>query len=191
MYFKIYISLNEKIHQLESKIKEIESKDMEAGKIKDKKIIEEEQNKVLNKNHDSKSIKEKKSKPKDKKDMVFKFGAEARKTAMETKESKKEDKISKQFKYDLCEYSCEKNATLIKHINTKHTEQKCKVCKKEFKTLMELVSHVAKEHHLDYDEWNVEFHSTPKGEKDNKNSSFMISQSELDEDLKLVQGFGS
>ena len=40
---------------------------------------------------------------------------------------------------------------------------------------MELVSHVAKEHHLEDDEWNVEFHSTPEGSKDNQNSSFMIS----------------
>ena len=56
---------------------------------------------------------------------------------------------------------------------------------------MDLVSHVAKEHHLEYDDWNVQFHSTPKGEKYNENSNFIIRQSELDEDLKLVQGFVS
>ena len=54
---------------------------------------------------------------------------------------------------------------------------------------MKLVSHVAEDHHLEYDDWNVEFHSTPKGEKDNEKSIFMISQSEFDEDL--VQGFVS
>ena len=174
--------LNAKILQLESKIKEIESKDMESGKIKEKKIIVEDPKKVQNDKRNSKSIKETMSKPNDKKDMVFKFGAEARKTAMESKESKKEDKISKQFKCELCEYSCEKQATLNKHMNTKHTEQKCKACKQEFKTSMELVSHVAKEHHLEDDEWNGEFHNTPKGGKDKLNSSFMISKSELDED---------
>ena len=55
---------------------------------------------------------------------------------------------------------------------------------------MELVSHVAKEHHQEDHEWNVEFHRTPKGGQDNKNSSLMITQAELDKDLKLVQGFG-
>ena len=54
--------------------------------------------KVQNEKRNSKSIKENMSRPNHKKDMVFKFGAEARKTAMESKESKKEDKISKQFK---------------------------------------------------------------------------------------------
>ena len=97
--------MNGKIHQLESKIKEIESKGMEVAKINDKKIIEEEKKKVLIENHDSKLIKDKKCKPKDKKDMVFKFGAKARKTAMEIKVSKKEDKISKKFKCELCEYN--------------------------------------------------------------------------------------
>ena len=146
--------------------------------------------KVELKNGNSKEVKENKSKPKDNKVSVFKFGAEARKAAMEAKESEKEEKVSKQFKCELCEYRCDKKATLSKHINTKHIEQECKICGKDFKTSMELVSHTAKEHHQEDDEWNIEFHSTPKGGKENLNSSFMITQAELDEDLKLVQGFG-
>ena len=43
------------------------------------------------------------------------------------------------------------------HISSKHTEQKCKECKREFKTSMELVSHVAKEHHNEEEAWNVQF----------------------------------
>jgi hypothetical protein len=100
---------------------------------------------------------------------------------METKESKKEEKIQKQLKCELCEYRCDKNPTLKKHINTKHSEQKCKICRKEFKTSMELVSHVAEEHHLEEDSFSVEFHSTPKGSEENKNSSFVFSEYMLDQ----------
>ena len=34
----------------------------------------------------------------------------------------------------------------MKHINTKHENQNCKVCNKVFKTSMEVLEHVAKEH---------------------------------------------
>lgn len=141
--------LTEKILLLESKIKSIEIKDIEPAKIKDIDQRVQDPKKVIIENDISKVLKEKKSKSKDHKVSVFKFGAEARKAAMETKESKKEEKIQKQLKCELCEYRCDKNTTLKKHINTKHSEQKCKICRKEFKTSMELVSHVAEEHHLE------------------------------------------
>ena len=32
-------------------------------------------------------------------------------------------------------------------MSSQHTEQKCKVCSQDFKTAMDLVSHVAQEHH--------------------------------------------
>ena len=64
---------------------------------------------------------------------VFKFGAEARKTVLDDA--------------PMCTYECEKSCTLKKHMNSKHTEQKCKVCSQDFKTIMDLVSHVAKEYH--------------------------------------------
>ena len=31
-------------------------------------------------------------------------------------------------------------------MNTKHTDKKCNICKKEFKTSVELIQHLAKEH---------------------------------------------
>ena len=49
----------------------------------------------------------------------------------------------------MCEYVCKKLMTLNKHKNTKHREQKCKYCEKEFRTAMELINHVAKEHYED------------------------------------------
>ena len=64
--------------------------------------------------------------------------------------------------------------TLKNHISSKHTEQKCKECNREFKTSMELVSHVAKEHHNEEEAWNVQFQSTPKSDKQELQSSFVI-----------------
>ena len=68
-------------------------------------------------------------------------------------------------------------------MNSKHTEQKCKVCSQDFKTIMDLVSHVAKEHHETEEEWEVKNHSTPKSNKEEKESSFVFSESMLDEFL--------
>ena len=46
----------------------------------------------------------------------------------------------------VCECECEKYFALKKHMSLKHTEQKCKVCSKNLKTSMDLISHVAQEH---------------------------------------------
>ena len=49
---------------------------------------------------------------------------------------------------------------------------------------MELVSHVAKHHHEEEEEaWNVNFQSTPKSDKDMKNSSFVFNESILNDFL--------
>ena len=47
---------------------------------------------------------------------------------------------------DQCEYKCKKDNTLKKHKQTKHEEQTCKQCNKIFKTAMEMLMHVAKDH---------------------------------------------
>ena len=68
--------------------------------------------------------------------------------------------------------TCVRKKTILKkHINSNHTNQKCKVCGKEFKTSMELVRHVAKEHHKEEEDWNIKFQSTPKSHKDKDNIS--------------------
>ena len=69
-------------------------------------------------------------------------------------------------------------------MNSKHTEQKCKVCGKELINSMELLSHVAKEHQEQEEEVNGDFQSsTPKSNKEGKLSSFGFSDSILDEFL--------
>ena len=66
---------------------------------------------------------------------------------VEGNRSEEQERITKDFKFELCDYSCMKMPTIKKHIKTKHNEQKCSICIKEFKTAMELVSHIAEEHH--------------------------------------------
>lgn len=97
---------------------------------------------------------------------------------------KKKKKNSKEFKCKMCDYSCEKDSTLKKHMNSKHTKQKCKQCDKEFRTSMELLNHVAKEHQEEEEEGNGYFKSsTPKSKKEGKGSSFVFGNSILDEFL--------
>ena len=65
-------------------------------------------------------------------------------------------------------------------MTSKHTEQKCS---QDFKTIKDLVSHVAKEHHETEEELELKNHSTPKSNKEEKESSFVLSESMLDEFL--------
>ena len=60
-------------------------------------------------------------------------------------------------------------STLNKHIYSKHTEQKCDVCGKEFMTSMEMITYKANEHHQEVETFNVEIDSTPKAEKERIN----------------------
>ena len=120
---------------------------------------------------------------------MFKFGAEARNTVSDEDKSKEEEKSAKYFKSEHCDYNSEKLATLKKHKNTKHTGQKCKVCNKEFKTSTELVTHVSKEHDDQEEAWSVKFQSTPKSDKEENESSFVFSESMLDD--FLVHRFNS
>ena len=94
---------------------------------------------------------------------MFKFGSEAQHNVFEGRNSHKKENLLTDFKWDLCDYKTQKLVTLKKHINSKHTEQKCKACGVKFKTSMQLVSHVANEHNEE-EECKVEFHSTPKEE---------------------------
>ena len=45
-----------------------------------------------------------------------------------------------------------KEVTFKKHINTKHSKQKCKVCYLDFNTTIELLKHVAADHESSIDE---------------------------------------
>ena len=48
------------------------------------------------------------------------------------------------------------------------------ICNKDFKTSIDLISHVAKEHHKEEEAWDIKFQSTPKSHEDEKNSSLDI-----------------
>ena len=137
--------LSEKIFQLENKFKIKESKESEVKEIKEFGKTDEHPNKVSNLKKNPITL-VKKVKLKERKDSVFRFGPEARKTVNKEIKSKEKVKTSKEFKCELCDYSCEKLTTLKKHINSKHTEQQCKVCRKEFKSAMDLIIHVSNVH---------------------------------------------
>ena len=62
-----------------------------------------------------------------------------------------------------------------KHINTKHEEQNCKVCNASFKTMMEVLPHVGKEHSNDIKEISSK---KPKDNKHNINSDVNKDNSE-------------
>ena len=114
---KTVVEMAEKITKLECKIQEIEViKNNEPVKIPD-------DDKALNQNDKSKDSKARKGNLKEKKVSVFKFGADARKAVPNKIEIHKE-KNSKEVKCELCNYRCEKVATLKKHINSTHTKHK-------------------------------------------------------------------
>ena len=55
----------------------------------------------------------------------------------------------------------------------------------DFKTSMELVKHVAQDHHdhKDDEALNFQFHSTPKSDGEGKHTRVKLSESELDDFL--------
>ena len=144
-----------------------------AAKIIDIKIVQHQKG-------ISKDQQEIKSKPKDE---VFKYGAVARKAATDKIKYQEEKKSDKYFKHEICDYKCEENADIKKHITSNHSVNKCKVCQKEFTTSVDLVSHVAKGHLEDEEALIVQFISTPTSDKGEKYTSFVFSESMLDEFL--------
>ena len=52
-----------------------------------------------------------------------------------------------EFKCEQCNYESEQFCMFKKHMSSKRTEQKCKVYRLDFKTAMDIVRHVAQEHH--------------------------------------------
>ena len=64
-------------------------------------------------------------------------------------------------------------------MNTKHTVQKCSLCSEEFKTSMDLLSHIAQEHHDEEEACIIQLQSTPKAGKE---------QTDLELDELLLEG---
>ena len=57
---------------------------------------------------------------------------------------------------DKCDYKCKKESTLMKHIHTKHEDQKCQKIEEIFNTSMELVMHFAENHSSDIKENSID-----------------------------------
>ena len=55
-------------------------------------------------------------------------------------------KENDELKCDMCNYRCKKKHILVKHMNTMHNDQKCKICNKEFPNSMATLIHTAKDH---------------------------------------------
>ena len=163
----------------------IENKVQNSEKIKDTSedaaSKDENLKKVLEMKVDSSKCKGKISNTKDSKKSVFVFGAEARKSVLEVKKSEEIKKSSSSLKCDQCDYNCERPNTLKKHINTKHTVQKCSLCSQEFTISMDLLSHIAKEHHDGEDVCSLNLQSTPKSGKEK--TDFVVDESMLNEFL--------
>ena len=87
--------MSKKIGNLESKVRELESKDSNLKDIKEvpKTAKEPIKNSYMKKDSDDMSLK--KSEPKKIKDSVFKFGAEARKTVSDSIKSNEKEKKKK------------------------------------------------------------------------------------------------
>ena len=162
-----------KIVQLEVNLKKIESKDVVVIKTKEGAKRVEDLKKVPNKKGNTKDQQGKKSKPKD---AVFKFGAGARKAASDKIKAHEEENSDNCFKCELCDFKCEKNAHLEKHITLKHSVQKYKVCQREFKTSMDHVIHVAKKHLEDEEALNIQLTSIPTSDKGGNYASFSLNR---------------
>ena len=80
--------------------------------------------------------------------------------------------MAKEFKCELCDYSYEKLTTLKKHKNSKYIEQQCKVSSKLFKSAMDLIIHVSKDHQEQEEEMDAPLQSTPKSSKEGNISNF-------------------
>ena len=183
---EMMIKINKLEHELtETKNYKVtkEQNDKKVDSFKKKEDISEDTiskkevlKKVSNKEDKLNGLIGQKSKIKAKKESVFIFGAEARKSVVEKHISEEIIKSSKTFKCDLCEYGCEKSNTLKKHINTKHTKQKCSICSVEFKTSIELLSHIAREHHDEEEACSFKLQSTPNSDSEKEKPDFVLDE---------------
>jgi hypothetical protein len=103
-----------------------------------------------------------------------------------TKLLKKADLKKTDLKSDIkCEkydYVCKKVSTMKNHVTTKHTIQICKVCSIGFKSSIELINHVAKEHHKEDELSDLENEDIQKLDE-NEAASFVSNDSMSDKTL--------
>ena len=142
--------LDEVIHALTRKVLELEKE------IKDKKKKDTSRETFKGFGHDGKGIEVKDvttdknfkpkicSSPKEKE--------EASKVKVKQDKMKKIERKEVFFTCDNCDFKSKKEEHLKKHKITKHEDSVCQVCKEKFKSFMELLKHVAKNHSQEPDQ---------------------------------------
>ena len=88
------------------------------------------------------------------------------------------------FNCKECNYKCKKEQSLKKHMITKHESHKCKECKEELFTFMELLQHVAKDHSKDKEEKEIKY----PGEKDVENKHTQNENKVIKESVFVFKG---
>ena len=76
-----------------------------------------------------------------------------------------------------------RNLTHYRSISIQSTLSKSVQCSVEFGTSIDLLSHIAREHHDDEDACSNKLQSTPKSESEKEKPEFVFSESMLDEFL--------
>ena len=132
--------MGNKMLKLEAAIKEIKS-------IKHKLIISDGNNPIEKEDEDIRDKTQDQNIP----DQGVKYHDEAivtrnKKETVNETDQETPKLVKSGFKCHICGASFKKEITMKKYINTKHDDQNCKVCQKGFKTSMEVLKHVAKEH---------------------------------------------
>ena len=178
---------NGKVEQMEPVVKaltrkvlSLENEILEIKKNKSREVLNDKENKTEKGIHkdnclsntisfDSKDIEDNSSTPKATKEKNIKV--------------LKKDELLTCFK---CEYKCKKPSTLEKHRLAKHEEHVCKECEKKFSSFMELLKHVANQHHKD--EGEVEDEILEEGAtipNEIKNIDKNLAEEKLEEDDQL------
>ena len=91
---------------------------------------------------------------------IVTMGAKLKDTKVQTKE----DEL---LCCELCDYKCKHNRTMKKHMNMKHSNEMeiCKECQEVFKSAIELLKHIADNHHIE--EHNLQENSNVETKTEN------------------------
>ena len=162
---KIVKVLVRKVLSLESEITEMKKNQIQSEGTEEKALIHLNEMNYINSQSSPKDVKVPEEKPVE----------EAEGILTGTKLLKKTDPKS-DFKCEKCDYVCKKLSTIKNHVTTKHTNKKCKVCYNKFKSSMEIIYHVAKEHHKEDELIDIESEEIPKLD-DNEATSFVCNES--------------
>ena len=124
-------NVNVKRSEVSDKFKKVEN-----DESKKEKEVRNESKKEVPKETTSSKIKEDSenvSNPKKNKVSVFRFGDVAQQTFLSKKKPEEKEIETNNMKCQHCDYKCQKNSTMTKHIKLRHSEHQCKRCSEKFK----------------------------------------------------------